>query len=180
MKKLAIPFAVGMVIGLGGSTAAAMYLGGPEPTLTEELADAIGEVPADSSHADAPATGEHADSAAAHAAEVLAEQGHALTGTGANGHAEPSNAAAQPVGVTAIPAQGGAAGAMSSAELAKLFATMQAREAARVLEHMEDMEVQMILGELGNREAAAILSNLTPERAAVISRTILRGERSTP
>lgn len=176
MKKLAIPFVVGITIGLGATTGAALLLGGEPESLEESLAEAM-------EHGDSAQAGEHADSAS-HTAEATADTTHiaAEDAHGAEGEDSTSPSPAAIPGASAYtsapmlssqPVRG-----MSTAELAKLFATMQAREAARVLEHMEDQEVQMILGELGNREAASILSNLTPERAAVISRTILRGERS--
>ena len=55
---------------------------------------------------------------------------------------------------------------------------MQPREAARVLDKMDDFEVQVILNQLSNRNAAAILGSLPPERAAMISRSVIRGDRS--
>jgi Mg/Co/Ni transporter MgtE len=113
---------------------------------------------------------------------AVAETTHVTGHPGALAHA--SNALAtgsdlHGAAAGAAPAEAGLPeGALTSAELAKLFASMQARDAAKVLEQMDDFEVQVILGALGNREAAAILSNLSPERAAVISRAVIRGERS--
>ena len=174
-----IPFIVGTVLGLGGSTGAVFFLGGgSEESLTESLEEAMGEEHADSAHAEAPAA-EPVDSAAYATAGHI--EGGPLGASHLTAEMPPIPAAdhSAPV-VTAMSTPAPAGSAMSTAELATLFATMQAREAARVLEHMEDTEVQAILAQLGNREAAAILSNLKPERAAVISRSILRGERSTP
>lgn len=101
---------------------------------------------------------------------------------------DPSSPSVSPSGIPnhqsgedGAPLAGAAASAgLAPERLARLFGSMQAREAARVLEFLDDQEVRIILGELGNREAAAILSHLTPERAAVISRFIIRGERSVP
>ena len=80
----------------------------------------------------------------------------------------------------AVVAIADAAPGIDADRLAKLFGSMQAREAARVLEHLDDAEVGIILGKLGNREAAAILGSLAPERAALISRSVIRGRRSSP
>lgn len=178
-----IPFIVGAVLGLGGSTGAVFFLGGGgEDSLTESLEEAMGEEHADSVSTSV-AGAEQGDSAAYAASGDHAGEGHAAAlGTSSLAAEVPGAPATEPSSpvITAMSGPAPAEGAMSAAELATLFATMQAREAARVLEHMEDNEVQAILGQLGNREAAAILSNLKPERAAVISRSILRGERSAP
>ena len=179
MKKMLIPFIIGTVLGLGGSTGAVFFLGGGgDESLTESLEEAMGEEHGDSTHAEAPAA-EHGDSAVTAAAGHIEGAPLGASHLAAGMPPIPTADHSAPV-VTAMSTPAPAEGAMSTAELATLFATMQAREAARVLEHMEDTEVQAILGQLGNREAAAILSNLKPERAAVISRSILRGERSTP
>ena len=193
MIKLAIPLAIGLLIGLGGSTAAVVFLGGGTPSLPESLAAALGggeatdstaaeSVPGDSvTHAAGPADDGSVAMPDGHAA-LVAHDSTMVPGTADAGHAGGAPEAV-PAGTMAMASAAPAAQSnpgMSPAALAELFATMSAREAARVLTHMEDQEVQVILGQLENREAAAILSNLSPERAAVISRTILRGERSTP
>lgn len=186
MKKMIVPIAIGLVVGLGGSMAARMLFAKEPATLEQSLEAAMGAEAADS-------VGEHGDSAVvAHGdsiahpvadslrlAHAVAETTHVSGHPAATGHAPSTSAAA--VELSAAPTgnqQSLPEGALTSAELAKLFASMQARDAAKVLEQMEDFEVQVILGALGNREAAAILSNLTPERAAVISRAVIRGERS--
>lgn len=175
MKKLILPVVIGIAIGLGGSTAAVVLLGGEPESLAESLNAALGEEPVDSAMAGDSLTArgntlsDSPDSLPLAGADATTIDGSAVSGAPTPGTVENVTAAVPP------PPGGG----MASADLAGLFGTMQAREAARVLEHMDDFEVQMILGQLGKREAAAILSNLSPERAAVISRSVLRGERST-
>jgi MgtE intracellular N domain len=188
VKKLLIPFIVGLAIGLGGTTVAVGFLGGESKSLNEALAEATGEGEAHDSLAVATEGEAHADSAGA--AEGHEVEGHEVADSTVHLAStevldlsdDPASTHAAPVAATEEPVQATTAGepAMEPARLAKVFASMQAREAARVLEHLDDDEVQIILGQLGNREAAAVLSNLTPERAAVISRAIIRGERSHP
>jgi hypothetical protein len=187
VKKLLIPFIVGLAIGLGGTTVAVGYLGGESKSLNEALAEATGEGEAHDSLAVATEGEAHPDSAAA--AEGHEGESHEvpdstvhLASTEVLDLSDPAVPPAASVAATEDAVQTTTAGepAMEPARLAKVFASMQAREAARVLEHLDDGEVQIILGQLGNREAAAVLSNLTPERAAVISRAIIRGERSHP
>ncbi|MEX2582209.1 MAG: hypothetical protein WD766_02985 [Gemmatimonadota bacterium] len=173
MKKLLIPFAVGAVLGLGGSSVAVGFFGGGDPSLTDSLAAVTTDTKMNVAHADSLAVGvEEAPDSIGNGIEPtldLSDSIPAVTGAAGPGAAG---------GTMALPATNGTEAAMEPARLAKLFASMQAREAARVMEHMDDYEVQIILTQLGNREAAAILSNLTPERAAVISQTVIRGERS--
>ncbi len=183
MKKMIVPVVIGLVIGLGGSMAARMLFAKEPASLEETLAAAIGEEAVDSTSLldteAAPPVMASADSTApADAAEPLHGPAVAET-THVSGH--PSGSAPFAGGGAAAPSNPTSAdlpeGALTSAGLAKLFASMQARDAAKVLEKMEDYEVQVILGALGNREAAAILSSLPPERAAGISRAVILGER---
>lgn len=191
MKKMIVPVVLGLIIGLGGSMAARMILAKEPASLEESLVTAMGDEVSDSgaavlgAHPDSAAVF-HGDSIAPQLADSLlppvavAETTHvarhpaagvalAVGGVAASG---PAAAAAANAAAPVLPE-----GALTSAELAKLFAAMQARDAAKVLEQMDDYEVQVILGALGNREAAAILSSLPPERAAVISRAVILGER---
>ncbi|MEX0912214.1 MAG: hypothetical protein WD737_10565 [Gemmatimonadota bacterium] len=175
MKKLLIPFILGAAIGLGAATAAVGYFDDEEPTIEDGLNSAMA---GDDSVALDAEVAEHSDSTGS--AEVAPERDTTAAlpeqlDDAAAALIEPGTAASMGDEDAAQ-----SANAMGSTRLAELFASMQAREAARVLEHMDDFEVQTILTQLGNREAAAILSNLTPERAAVISRSVIRGERSTP
>lgn len=191
MKKLMMPFAVGLAIGLAATSVFFGFLKGENPTLTESLSAAVG----DSAHsAEGPA--EHGDSAAHAPADsgvhALTDSlgAHALvsaagvkvadtTAVGPGSHTPQDNVSILPAAASASSSTGTATGpSMQTAQLAKLFASMQPREAARVLDKMDDFEVQVILNQLGNREAAAILGNLSPERAAMISRSVIRGERS--
>lgn len=192
MKKMIVPIAIGLVVGLGGSVAARMMLGKEPASLEASLEEAMGGEAADSSGAHATENDStvvaHADSVAGPIADSLGLRVAVAETTHVTGH--PAAAAfganalvpGSDLQDAAAPATAGGAalpeGALTSAELAKLFASMQARDAAKVLEQMDDFEVQVILGALGNREAAAILANLSPERAAVISRAVIRGERS--
>jgi hypothetical protein len=187
VKKLLMPFVVGLAIGLAGTTAAIVFIGGGPKSLTESLAETTGEA------------GEQSDSVEVGGAEHEQEGGDSVTVASAAEHVEETVADSSvvlPAGeavdlsedlpvssdIGAPPAAGSTAAdepKMEPARLAKVFASMQAREAARVLEHLNDSEIQVILAGVGNREAAAILSNLTPERAAVISRAVISGERSS-
>ncbi len=186
MKKMIVPIAIGLVVGLGGSVAAGMILGKEPSSLEQGLEEAMAGEGGDSAaahetHADSAMVA-HPDSAmpmlsdSVSVALAVAESTHVTGHPGALALA--ANASAVAVTAQGTNSEAGLPdGALTSAELAKLFASMQARDAARVLEQMDDFEVQVILGALANREAAAILSNLSPERAAVISRAIIRSER---
>lgn len=185
MKKMIVPVVIGLVVGLGGSMAAQRILEKDPATLEQSLDAAIGDAAIDSAGVSTDSVAvAHGDSIAEPLASspAVAETTH-VTGHPAAAQALAANAPGTSVESDTTPTAertGLPDGALTSAELAKLFAAMQARDAAKVLEQMEDFEVQVILGALGNREAAAILSNLSPERAAVISRAVIRGERSVP
>lgn len=185
MIKLAIPAVVGLLLGLGISTGAVVFMSGGaslgedlETAMVDEHGDTI-HAAADSTHAGESAAADTAHAEEAHGAEGQAELAAAsgLTASAAEGMLEetPGSEAARAL-ETLQPAP---SGGMSTSQLADLYGTMAPREAAKVLEHMEDDEVQVILAGLDNRKAAAILSNLSPERAAIVSRSVIRGERST-
>jgi hypothetical protein len=194
VKKLMMPFAVGLAIGLAATSVFFGFVKGGSPSLTESLSAAV----ADSAHA-AEGGEAHGDSAAHAPADsgvhVLPDSlgAHALvpaggvkvadtTAVGPGSHTPADNISISPAAVSgssSSPSASPSGPSMETAQLAKLFASMQPREAARVLDKMDDFEVQVILNQLGNREAAAILGNLPPERAAMISRSVIRGERSS-
>lgn len=214
MKKLLIPLVVGVVVGLGGSTAAVAMLGRDAKPLTESLAEHSGEAVdgvadvaegegvegesapaalavADSLPAEGGGEGVEGEVETAGLAETLAFASSAFRevavvtpatdrGPAGSGLSAPAPSAGGVGGLPASAALTGPQGGMETERMAKLFGSMQPRDAARVLEHMDDFEVQVILNQLGNREAAAILGNLSPERAAVITRSVIRGGRSTP
>jgi hypothetical protein len=191
VKKLAIAFAAGLLIGLGATSAAVGFRGAEPEPLPERWASITGQSPearrVETTNAapDAAALADVADSEAA-------EPGEATGGERSIALSEDEQVTPQGSGLGGavdgllVPAEGVAAAPgrvegepLERAKLAKLFGSMQPREAARVLEHLDDTEVQVILAQLGTREAASILSNLRPERAAGISRSVLRGERNT-
>jgi hypothetical protein len=177
MRQALIPLVAGLAIGLVVSSGLVAYRGAAPAALADGLAEASAARPGGAgvevmeveggeevvlAAADEPEPPEGTDTLALAAA---------IVSTGA--------AVVVPAGLPAAP--GAINGAtMETARLAKLFGSMPVRDAASVLEHMDDHEVQVILGQLGNREAAAILGSLPPQRAAAISRTVIRGERSTP
>lgn len=210
MKRLLLPFVIGAALGLGVSGGIAYFRPAPtslQEALAEATASA--ETGAESeSPAGGPggapedeggsvlirqSGGSLEESALPGGAAVIldAEDAGGSLATRLAGTAEivdPSSASVPPGGVPnrqageggASLAGGAASAGLAPERLARVFGSMQAREAARVLEFLDDQEVRIILGELGNREAAAILSQLTPERAAVISRSVIRSQRSVP
>lgn len=194
MKKLLLMLGVGMLAGLGVSTAVIVYLP-VGATLTERYAAAVegeGGEEADTTGLEALAMGDallEAEAATtldtgSNATRAAVDPYEDLAGDAAGGAAEgpPSEGGPAMAPGTAVtpPAAPPVPAGIDADRLAKMFGSMPSRDAARVLDHLDDAEVGVILGKLGNREAAAILGSLDPERAALISRTVIRGERRSP
>lgn len=68
----------------------------------------------------------------------------------------------------------------ATAKVAKILALMPAKDAAKVMERLDDDDVQAIIGSVSEKQAAAILRNFPPERAAVISKGVMRAGVSKP
>jgi flagellar motility protein MotE (MotC chaperone) len=90
---------------------------------------------------------------------------------GAEGHARTPALPAKPIAVAIPPA---------TAKVAKILALMPAKDAAKVMERLDDDDVQAIIGSVSEKQAAAILQNFPPERAAVISKGVMRAGVSKP
>jgi hypothetical protein len=193
MTRLIMPFLVGLLLALGGTTGAAIVKAKNAPVPARTMP---GSLAADSTHATTAEGTPHAAPAADSTAPTVDTiGGHAATrrpparvpaAVPATAAAEPHvpAPAARPVAPAKEVAQRVQAAktpadaALPERRLAKIFGAMPAREAARVLEQMDDKDVQTILDMLGDRQAAAILSSFTPQRAASIGKGSLRTARS--
>ena len=104
-------------------------------------------------------------------ATVEAHGAPPLAAVGAEGKARTPAPPAKPIAVVIPPA---------TAKVAKILALMPAKDAAKVMERLDDDDVQAIIGSVSEKQAAAILQNFPPERAAVISKGVMRAGVSKP
>src|SRR5690606_39466479 len=114
-------------------------VGLPADTITPDVQDSLGVAVAvaETTHVTGHTAAALARSAAVNAASEAASEGSSVTPATAD---------------SALPD-----GALTSAELAKLFESMRGRDAAKGPEQMEAYEIEVMHGALGSRGTAAII-----------------------
>ena len=171
MKKLIVLAVIGLVIGIGGGTGAAIAL--RPATVPDSTA-------ADSSNAHGDTTaviaaapvGEHAPAPVVDS--VAVDTATKKPAEHVTAPAEPATHSPAPVPTLIEKPESDSLERAQVRRIGRIFAAMAPREASKVLQQLDDADVRVIIASLTEKQAAAILQAFPPERAAAISKSTLR------